>query len=138
MKAIAQPSFLRGVFGNRCPSCGEGAVFSGLYQMNETCPACQYRFEREDGYFLGAMVISYFVGGFSAVPTLIYFIFGAGWEPLQATLLSCVQIVLGNPPLFHFSRLAWLHMDREVSRRAFEQDQAGNRVDDRKGSKNHS
>ena len=100
--------------------------------MNETCPRCHYRFAREDGYFLGAMVISYFVGGFSAVPTLIFLIFGAGWDPLLATGMSCLQIALLNLPLFHFARLAWLHMDREVSRLAFEQDQRGVTSNDRK------
>jgi len=98
--------------------------------MNADCPRCVYHFERENGYFLGSMVISYFIGGFSAVPTLMLLIFAAGWDPLEATAVSCLQILLIHPPLFHFSRLAWLHLDREVSRRAFEQDQTGQQVND--------
>ena len=123
-------TFIHGVFGNRCPVCWEGAVFGGVYQMNEACPKCGFKFVKEDGYFLGAMVISYFVAGFSAVPTLILLIFAAHWEVPMATFMSCLQILLINPPLFHFSRLAWLHMDREISQKAFE-------VDTRSNTPNH-
>ena len=45
----------------RCPRCLKGKVFSGLFRMNENCPECGYRFEREQGYFLGAMYASYFI-----------------------------------------------------------------------------
>ena len=27
--------------------------------MHETCPVCDHRFEREPGYFVGAMYVSY-------------------------------------------------------------------------------
>jgi len=46
----------------RCPVCREGSVFSGPYAMNATCPRCGIRFERENGYFLGAMVFAYVMG----------------------------------------------------------------------------
>jgi hypothetical protein len=62
------------------------------------------------------MVISYLIAGFSAVPTLILLIFVAQWEVPLATFMSCVQILLINPPLFHFSRLVWLHLDREITK----------------------
>ena len=55
---------LNGIFGNCCPRCLEGAVFFGFYAMNPTCPHCGLRFEREPGYFLGAMMVAYFVGAF--------------------------------------------------------------------------
>lgn len=126
-------NFFNGVFGNRCPSCWEGAVFRGFYSMNERCPSCGFEFVRENGYFLGAMVISYFVAGFSAVPTLVILLFVSRWEVMSATAMSCLQIVLLNPPLFHFARLAWLHMDREVARVAFEKDKQGKSTDGREG-----
>ena len=49
----------------KCPRCRVGKVFSGpvygykLQKMNEFCPHCNLKFEREPGYFYVAMFVSY-------------------------------------------------------------------------------
>lgn len=49
----------------KCPRCRVGDVFIGrtyslkLNKMNEFCPHCNLRFEREPGYFYVAMFVSY-------------------------------------------------------------------------------
>jgi len=80
--------------------------------MNETCPACGHRFEREPGFFLGAMYVSYGLAvviyltllGLAALalrgrPQLVVF---------GAALLMLLPFV---PFLFRYSRLIWLHLD---------------------------
>jgi len=42
----------------RCPICGTGQLFTRWFRMKERCPGCRYRFEREEGFFLGAYVIN--------------------------------------------------------------------------------
>ncbi|HUQ39118.1 MAG TPA: DUF983 domain-containing protein, partial [Acidimicrobiales bacterium] len=42
----------------RCPLCGAGELFTGWFRMKDRCPGCGYRFEREEGFFLGAYVIN--------------------------------------------------------------------------------
>jgi hypothetical protein len=42
----------------RCPICGTGRLFSRWFRMKERCPGCDYLFEREEGFFLGAYVIN--------------------------------------------------------------------------------
>lgn len=42
----------------RCPICGAGKLFTGWFRMKERCPGCDYVFEREEGFFLGAYVIN--------------------------------------------------------------------------------
>ena len=42
----------------RCPICGTGKLFTRWFRMKERCPGCGYRFEREEGFFLGAYVIN--------------------------------------------------------------------------------
>lgn len=42
----------------RCPICGAGRLFTRWFRMKERCPGCGYRFEREEGFFLGAYVIN--------------------------------------------------------------------------------
>ena len=57
--------FIRNVLKEKCPKCKKGAAFKkgiplfAFPEMNETCPSCNYRFEREPGYFIGAMYLSY-------------------------------------------------------------------------------
>ena len=46
----------------RCPVCRIGRIFGGAVKMNAQCPTCRYVFEREPGYFLGAIAIGYFMG----------------------------------------------------------------------------
>lgn len=48
----------RGVM-RRCPRCGGGELFDGWLQMRPRCPRCGIRFEREEGFFLGAFVINF-------------------------------------------------------------------------------
>ncbi|HEX6299057.1 MAG TPA: DUF983 domain-containing protein [Acidimicrobiia bacterium] len=41
----------------RCPRCGERA-FEGWFRMREHCSRCGLRFEREPGYWVGAVIIN--------------------------------------------------------------------------------
>lgn len=48
---------LRGLL-RRCPLCGGGKLFTRWFTMAADCPTCTYHFEREEGFFLGAFVMS--------------------------------------------------------------------------------
>ena len=49
---------LRRGLRQRCPVCGRGKVFSGWFKTYERCPVCNFAFEREPGYYTGAMAIN--------------------------------------------------------------------------------
>lgn len=42
----------------RCPYCGKGKLFRRFYRMYERCPVCGWRYEREEGYWTGAIAIN--------------------------------------------------------------------------------
>ena len=42
----------------RCPVCGEGRLFSGIFRMREDCACCGVSFTREAGLWLGSMDIN--------------------------------------------------------------------------------
>lgn len=42
----------------RCPVCGRGKIFAGFFKTYEKCPVCSFEFEREPGYYSGAMAIN--------------------------------------------------------------------------------
>src|SRR5262245_64067835 len=53
-----------------CPRCGRAPLFRGWFRMNVVCAACDLRFERAQGYWVGAIYVNYgvtvaiAVGGF--------------------------------------------------------------------------
>lgn len=42
----------------RCPVCAEKDVFASFFTIREKCPSCGLVFEREEGYWLGAMIVA--------------------------------------------------------------------------------
>lgn len=41
----------------RCPRCGSDGIFATYMELVERCPGCGHRFERESGYWVGAMIV---------------------------------------------------------------------------------
>jgi len=46
---------------NRCPNCGGRRLFKDgtLFELNDGCPDCGLKFEKDEGFFLGAMSLNY-------------------------------------------------------------------------------
>lgn len=45
----------------RCPRCASGGVFSSWFSMRTSCQRCGLRFAKEEGGYLGAMVLNFTV-----------------------------------------------------------------------------
>jgi uncharacterized protein (DUF983 family) len=43
----------------RCPNCGRGRLFRGVFRMLPSCPECELSYFPEQGYYVGAMIINY-------------------------------------------------------------------------------
>jgi uncharacterized protein (DUF983 family) len=58
---VTQRQILRRGFANLCPNCGGSTLFEPgkPFQLARSCPACGLKFEREEGFFLGAMALNY-------------------------------------------------------------------------------
>jgi uncharacterized protein (DUF983 family) len=52
----------------RCPRCGRGKVFDGFFRMRRECPLCRLVFEREQGFFVGAIYVNYAATVLIAMP----------------------------------------------------------------------
>jgi hypothetical protein len=83
--------------------------------MNDACPFCGYVFGREEGYFTGAMYVSYFIG-----LVVVFAIIGILWRFWPTHSLGGVGALLGVaalvylafvPVVFRTSRVVWLHLD---------------------------
>lgn len=77
--------------------------------MHKDCPQCQFTFEREPGYFTGALFINYMALALSSIPTLILFIVMG--HPILAGIMCTLQLIILSPITLRLSRLAWIQMD---------------------------
>jgi uncharacterized protein (DUF983 family) len=103
---------LRALLRLRCPRCLGGAVFYGFWGMYPFCSDCQLQYEREPGYFLGAMYISYGMTMALSFPLVVLLVFLGGLS-IQAFLVVLLLLVfLLSPLLFRYSRILWLHWDQ--------------------------
>ncbi|HUG05128.1 MAG TPA: DUF983 domain-containing protein [Candidatus Limnocylindria bacterium] len=82
-----------------------------LVSMNPTCPVCHFAFDRESGYFAGAMVVSYVL----AVPILAALVIAlialGGLDPVVALIVGNTAYLVLVPFIFRYSRVVWLHLD---------------------------
>jgi uncharacterized protein (DUF983 family) len=94
-----------------CPLCGHGKLFSGLTRMNERCSHCDFKFEREPGYFLGSTYINY--GWTSASLTIAYILFHVVLQyPNSYVVPPLVAWFVLFPMFFHrYARAMWLTFD---------------------------
>lgn len=97
----------------RCPRCQKGKMFRGTFAMNDPCPVCDLLFQREEGYFLGAMYLSYALGVAILLPA--YFLADwllPHWNGYLITLLLWLCYLPLTPAVFRYSRVLWVHLER--------------------------
>lgn len=96
----------------RCPRCGEPA-FESWFRMREHCPSCGHRFEREPGYWVGAVIINTTVtfAGFVLVFTGLVI---ASWPDVPWALVMGVTVGVNLVvPIFFYpiSKTIWAALE---------------------------
>lgn len=86
--------------------------------MNPRCPVCDLVFDREPGYFLGAMYVSYPL----SVPILgLTILIGhwllPSWRIEFIIGLSAIAFIPFMPLVFRYARVIWIYFDRWASPR---------------------
>lgn len=107
---------LRVLWQGLCPRCRSGRIFGGRLRMNETCPVCNLKFEREPGYFVGAMYVSYAIAVpiLAALTMLLSYTVIRTW-PLELVVIPAVVLFLPLvPAVFRYSRILWIHLARYI------------------------
>jgi len=114
----ADVSAMRGILRALCPRCRRGKIFRrsvwlfpGMY---ERCPECGLKFEREDGYFLGAMYISYGlgIGVISVLAVLVWEVFQ--WPLVKSTVGAIVLFLPLAPVLTWMARVLFIYLDQGI------------------------
>ena len=119
MHASAPVPALTGIVRQLCPRCRRGKIFrSSIYRefpkMHEHCPTCGLKFQREAGYFLGAMYISY--GLALAAILLISLILWrvTDWRIDKIVIWAIIFFLPLVLPITLFSRVLWIYLDQSI------------------------
>ena len=100
----------------RCPRCGATPLFRGWFRMADACALCGLKYERAQGYFVGAIYINYAVTTVIAIGGF-FLLWGRLGLSTRDQLLVLVPIVVVFPLwFFRYSRSLWLALEWSFNR----------------------
>jgi uncharacterized protein (DUF983 family) len=94
-----------------CPSCGQSSIFQRPFQKRVGCLTCDMSFEREEGYFVGAVLANIIA---TELITLVLFFVALISQGRIDSWMQWTLVTLGMllPLLFyHHSWSIWLLID---------------------------
>lgn len=98
----------------RCPACGRARIFDRLFHVKDRCDSCRVMFKREEGFFVGAILIA--VVSTELVILLAYLgslpIIDSHYEVVIGILFSLA--LLFPVAFYHHSWSIWLTFDQFV------------------------
>lgn len=101
----------------KCPQCRQGKVFTHknpyhpkFGDIEEQCSECGLVYEMEQGFWYGAMYISYAFGVGLAIPVVLILSFTTELEIFEITGVIFLMLIALMPLLFRYSRSVWLHI----------------------------
>jgi hypothetical protein len=88
--------------------------FPRIPKMCERCSVCDLKFEREPGYFLGAMYFSFALGVLIMAPIAALLWFLTGWWITKVTIWAVVLFLPFAPTITLLARVLWIYLDQTV------------------------
>src|SRR5438105_689923 len=118
LKTIDLGSMLAG----RCPRCHKGRIFAPLFgssplKMHTACSDCGLVFDREPGYFVGAMYFSYTFGVATVVPLALILLLVFHVSAVVVIVIALLQTLATMVFSFRYARVAWLYLDQALDPR---------------------
>lgn len=101
----------------RCPECGLGRLYRSPFRMHAQCDYCDLIYEREQGYFIGAIYLNVIATESLLLGTLLIYGLITG-KVDQSVLTALIALALTLPLIFfHHSRSLWLSIDHILNPR---------------------
>ncbi|MFY0630205.1 MAG: DUF983 domain-containing protein [Flavobacteriaceae bacterium] len=102
----------------KCPNCKEGDIFNKrgsllLFKapkMNDRCEKCDFKFEKEPGFFFGAMFVSYALVAAEMIASVIVFKFLVNLSYIGVLFIVILIALLLSTVNFRISRSIWIYM----------------------------
>jgi uncharacterized protein (DUF983 family) len=105
-------------FRRRCPRCGERDTFTSWFHIRQACPRCAWRFEKEEGGYLGAMVLNYSAAIAAWILVLIVgLVLTVPEVPVAPLVIASVAVLILVPLWFYpRSKMIWATVEWLVLR----------------------
>jgi uncharacterized protein (DUF983 family) len=110
-------SFLSKVLSGKCPNCEQEKMFKTngnpfifkMPVMNKTCSKCGYVYERETGFFFGAMYISY---ALTCAQMIAIFVLGLIFGISFLNMFIAILVIAFALSTFNYklARIIWLNI----------------------------
>jgi len=98
----------------RCPRCGKGKIFLRWFKSYERCSVCGLVFEREEGFYTGAVAINLIVSELLTTAVVIPFAVWAALNPgvpFIPLVIALVPIPIILPFIFfRHTKALWIGM----------------------------
>ena len=114
--AVSRSRMLLWGFTRRCPRCGSGGLFRRWFTIVDDCPRCDLHFERESGYWAGALAINIAVTG-----AVFVVVFGTALVltvpdvPVAPIIAILAPLMILTPIAYYpFSKTVWMAVDRAL------------------------
>ncbi len=92
----------------RCPRCGRTPLFASWFRMRDACSACGLHYEREQGYFVGAIYVNYALTAVFGMGTVLLLDGLVGLSLGQQLALAVPLMLLAPLVFFRHARSLWL------------------------------
>ena len=112
-------SFLKSFSGLKCPRCRKGDLFvkKGLFRftntldMHDNCSSCGLKYDLENGFWLGAMWISYPLVVALELPFLFLALFADGIMTWVYFCLMIIAFAVFLPFILRVGRALWIYVN---------------------------
>lgn len=109
---------LYSVINNKCPRCHEGNFFetnnpyilNRFDKMHKNCPVCKEDFERETGFYYGAMYVSYGLTVAFGVAIFLLTSVILGYDAVTFLVAFGVLQIILMPVFYRMARLVWINL----------------------------
>ena len=110
---------MKSLLSNQCPRCKKADLFCSrnpydfkkLFLMYEHCASCGLKFNKEPGFFYGAMYVGY---GISVAYLTIFYVgmlvLLGDFELTTYFIFGIGSLFLLTPVIFRFSRSVWISL----------------------------
>ena len=107
---------LYSIVGMKCPRCHEGPLWRSplytlkLYDMHTHCPVCGLKYEREVGFWYGAMYMAYTFSSGALLIVMLVTMLVLKWELTNVFIAVGITAVIGFTYNARLARSTWLNM----------------------------
>ncbi len=105
---------LRRGLRQRCPVCGRGKIFAGFFKTYERCPVCGFVYEREPGYYTGAMAVNLVVSELLIVIIAVPLAASQVVSVTYLIILGCTIPILLPILFYRPTKSLWMSFDHFI------------------------